>query len=109
MRPLMGGQVVGPGEYLAANSTGVWFDTRVQPHVPGQHIGTGKASPAHVAKVGLGSAAVRGPRFVPRGHVFGQTIVKRKHLSANGADVGHVRVGGGATASGGLDDVQSIE
>ena len=54
MGPLVGGEVVRPGEHLATHPAGVGLDASVQPHVPGQHVAPSEAPLTNVAEVSLG-------------------------------------------------------
>jgi len=121
VRALVGAQVVGPREHLAAHATSVRLDARVQSHVPGEHVAARKRPVAHLARVRLGRAAGRVAaaaaaavlgrrvrrrpgagrrrrrrrrRFVPGRHVLGQPIVQAEHLSAHRTHVRHVRADG---------------
>lgn len=51
--PLVGGEVVRPGEHLAAHPAGVGLDASVEPHVPGQHVAPCEAPLTNVTEVSL--------------------------------------------------------
>ena len=54
MGPLVGGEVVRPGEHLAAHPAAVGLVAGVEPHVAAEHVAPGKRPLAHLAQVGLG-------------------------------------------------------
>lgn len=93
VRPLMSTQVIRPAEYLAANLARVRFDARVQSHVSGEHVRPSETPLAYVAEVRLRGRVLRTLSAMPRGHVFGETIVQTEHLPADRANVRHVRPG----------------
>lgn len=60
VRPLVRRQVVGPGKDLSADLAGVRFDSRVQAHVPRQHIRAGEGPLANVTTIRFGDVIVGG-------------------------------------------------
>ena len=63
--PLVRGEMVGPAEHLAAHLAAVGFVSRVESHMPGQHVTPGEGSLADFAQVGSagGCAGLRGARL----------------------------------------------
>lgn len=49
--PLVGGEVVRPGEHLAAHPAAVGLVAGVEPHVAAQHVAPGKRSLANLAQI----------------------------------------------------------
>ena len=49
--PLVGGEVVRPGEHLAAHPAAVGLVAGVEPHVATQHVAPGKSSLANLAQI----------------------------------------------------------
>jgi len=87
VRSLVGRQVVASGEHLIAHSTGVGFESCVQPNMPCQHVTPCKASTTNLTEVSLG-LGLNLVRLVPRCHVLGQAIVEGELLSTDGTAVG---------------------
>lgn len=100
VRPLVSAEVIRAGKHLAADPTGVRFETSMESHVTGQHVGAGKWPLTHLALVALDdhsagiSSAGNGrtrpswllllllTRLVTRSHVLDESVVQIKNLTA---------------------------
>lgn len=100
MSSLMGVQVVTAAKHLATDTALIRLEPRVQTHMTGQHIATGESTVTHLAIVHFvvvpRAHRLRGEML---GHVFGQVIIRGKHLTTDRTQVRYIRVGKSASFS----------
>lgn len=98
---LMCVQVVTAAKHLATDTALIRLEPCVQTHMSGQHIATGESTVTHLAIVYFVVVSrahrLRGEML---GHVFGQVVIRGKHLTTDRTQVRYIRVRQGASFAG---------